>query len=150
MQSSMSAHPKSRARYPIVPRLSDPKPQHLGSDTREAERETALVRSPRVVLVAFLAGLALSLLGVTVALVRGVVLWRQAKRTGGALSAEMSTFEEGAERAERHLAEWERSSAELERALEQLRRSRAGLQVLLDSVERAQARIRWLRVFVPR
>jgi exonuclease VII small subunit len=103
-----------------------------------------------VILLAFLAALVLSVVGLTVAVVRGVGFWRQTKRTGSALAEEISTFEEKAALAERHLGEWERSSAELERALERLRRSRARLRVLLAAIERAQARVRWLRVFIPR
>ncbi len=103
-----------------------------------------------MILVALLAGLGLFVVGMTVAVVRGVGLWRHTRRTGGAFVAELSTFEEKTARAERHLAEWERSNADLQRALAGLRNSRAHLQVLLGSVERAQARVRWLRVFAPR
>jgi hypothetical protein len=103
-----------------------------------------------VVLLALLGGLALLLAGTVVAVVRGIRLWRQTKRTGSVFATELATFEAKAQQAELHLAEWERSSAELERALEQLRGSRARLQVLVSAIERAQARTRWLRVFVAR
>lgn len=105
---------------------------------------------PRMVLLAFLVGLGLSLAGLTVVVLRALALWRQVKRSGGAIGAELSAFEERAGRAEAHLAQWERASADLDRALQRLRESRARLQVLLDGVERAQARVRWLRVFFPR
>lgn len=103
-----------------------------------------------MVLPALLVGLLLFAAGLAVVVVRGVGLWRQTRRTGGALGTELSSFEEKTARAERHLAEWERSNADLQRALAGLRNSRAHLQVLLGSVERAQARVRWLRVFAPR
>jgi cell division protein FtsB len=103
-----------------------------------------------VVLVAFLAGLAFVALGTTVVVVRALGLWRQTKRTGKAVGAQLSSFERRTAQSERHLAQWERSNAELQRAIERLRSSRARLQVLLDSVEQASARVRWLRVFLPR
>jgi exonuclease VII small subunit len=103
-----------------------------------------------VVLVAFLAGATLALSGGAVALVRGIRLWRQTKRTGGAFVRELASFEERSAHIERHLAEWERSNASLEVALERLRASRARLQMLQNALEQAQARVRWLRVFLPR
>ena len=102
-----------------------------------------------MVLIAFLVGLGASLLGGVVAVVRGLGLWRQTKRTGAAFARELSSFEERTARTERHLAEWERSSGELDRALERLRVSRARLKVLQDALDRAQGRVRWLRVFLP-
>ena len=103
----------------------------------------------RVVLSAFLAALVVSLAATAVASVRGVGLYRQAKRTGRAFSEPLSTFEAKTAEVDRHLDAFEASSRELERAREQLRYSRARLQVLLDAIERAQSRTRWLRVFLP-
>ena len=129
----------------------------FGSNHGDNGSERASIRATgrwydrrEVVLVAFLAGLGVLLAGAIVAAVRGLRLWRQAKRTGGAFASELSSFEERATRAERHLAEWEEASGELELALERLRVSRARLRVLLDALERSQSRLRWLRVFVPR
>ncbi len=102
-----------------------------------------------MVLTAFLIGLALSLVGIFVVVVRGVALWRQGKRTGGAITSELALFEERAARTEQLLAEAERASRDLQAAIERLRVSRARLQVLLDSLEAAQRRTRWLRVFLP-
>jgi hypothetical protein len=102
-----------------------------------------------VVLAAFLAGLALALIGIAFAVARAIGLWRQAKRTGGVFVRELGSFEERSAHAERHFAEWERASADLQVAVERLRASRARLQVLQDSIAQAQARIRWLRVFLP-
>ncbi len=102
-----------------------------------------------MVLPAFLVGLAAVVAAMIFAVVRAVALWRQAKRTGGALARELSSFEERAAQAERNLAEWDRASADLEAVVERLRVSRARLQVLLDALERAQGRTRWLRVFIP-
>jgi uncharacterized protein HemX len=102
-----------------------------------------------VVLAAFLVGLALAIVGIVVAVVRGIQLWRQGKRSGGAITSELASFEEHAARTERLLAEAERASDDLQAAAERLRRSRAQLQVLLASVERARRRTRWLRAFLP-
>jgi exonuclease VII small subunit len=104
----------------------------------------------RVVLLAFLVALVVVLAALTFAVVRAIGLWRQTKRTGGALGGELASFEEKAALAERHMSEFERSSKDLEEALERLRVSRARLRVLVDAVERAQDRVRWIRVFVPR
>jgi len=102
-----------------------------------------------MVLLAFLAGLALVVIGISVAAMRGVRLWRRLKRTGGRFTAELAAFDERAARTERLLAEADRSSRDLEVALERLRVSRARLQVLLDAVERAKRRTRWVRAFLP-
>ena len=110
---------------------------------RHAEEE------PLVVLVAFLVGLALALVGIVFVAVRGLALWRDGKRSSRALTSELSLFEERAARTEQLLAEAEESSQDLQVALERLRVSRARLQVLLASLERAQRRTRWLRAFLP-
>jgi hypothetical protein len=102
-----------------------------------------------VVLLAFLIGLALALVGIVFVAFRGLALWREGKRSGRVLSSELSLFEERAARTEQLLAEAEKSSADLQVALERLRLSRARLQVLLASLERAQRRTRWLRAFLP-
>ena len=102
-----------------------------------------------MVLTAFLVGLALAIFGIVVVVVRGIQLWRRGKRSGGAITSELASFEERAARTEQLLAEAERSSQDLQAAAERLRRSRAQLQVLLASVEQAQRRTRWLRAFLP-
>lgn len=102
-----------------------------------------------MVLISFLAGLALVLLATVFCVVRGVGVWRQMKRTGRAVGAELNAFEERTVRTETLLAQAERRGGELEAALERLRVSRARLQVLRDALESAQARMRWLRAFLP-
>jgi exonuclease VII small subunit len=102
-----------------------------------------------VVLVALLVGAALAVGGATFAVLKAIVLWRQAKRTAGAFTRELGSFEEKTTRTERHLAEWETASANLDAALERLRASRARLRVLEDALDQAQARVRWLRVLLP-
>lgn len=100
-------------------------------------------------LAAFLVGLALAVAGIVFVVIRGIQLWRHGKRSGSAITSELTSFEERAARTERLLAEAEQSSQELQAAAERLRRSRAQLQVLLASLERAQRRTRWLRAFLP-
>jgi len=102
-----------------------------------------------VVLTAFLVGLVLGLAGIFVVLVRGIALWRQGKRTGGAITKELDLFEERAARTEQLLAEAELASRDVQAAAERLRVSRARLQVLLASLDTAKRRTRWLRVFLP-
>ena len=102
-----------------------------------------------MVLTAFLVGLAVAVAAIVFVVVRGFGLWRQAKRTGGVLSAELASFEERAARTERLLGEAERSSKDLEAAVERLRVSRARLHVLVGSLETARRRARWMRVFIP-
>jgi hypothetical protein len=102
-----------------------------------------------VILTAFLVGLTLSLVGTFVAVVRGLALWRDGKRTGGAFTSELALFEERAARTEELLAEADRASQDLQDATERLRISRAQLNVLLESLETARRRTRWLRAFLP-
>jgi Tfp pilus assembly protein PilN len=102
-----------------------------------------------VILTAFLVGLVLVLAAAVVVAIRAVELWRQGKRTGGAITKELALFEERSARTERLLAEADRASQDLQAATERLRLSRARLQVLLGSLEEARRRTRWLRVFLP-
>lgn len=102
-----------------------------------------------MILAAFLVGLALTLVGLVVAAIRGFALWRQGKRTSGLFSSELALFEERSARTEELLAEADRSNQELQAATERLRVSRAQLEVLLGSIETAKQRTRWLRAFLP-
>ena len=102
-----------------------------------------------MILTAFLVGLALSLVGIFVVVVRGVALWRQGKRTGGLFTNELELFEERSARTEQLLAEADRANEDLQVATARLRASRAQLEVLLGSIETARTRTRWLRAFLP-
>jgi hypothetical protein len=102
-----------------------------------------------VVLTAFLIGLVLGVVGLFVVVIRAVALWRQGKRTGKAMTAELALFDERSARTEQLLADAERAQADLQAATERLRVSRAQLQVLLGSLEGARRSTRWLRVFLP-
>jgi hypothetical protein len=109
----------------------------------------ALLRSPAVVLLAFLAGLALVVAATVFSTVRALRFWRQAKHTGAALAGEVALFEERSARTEKLLAEADRAGGDLQLALERLRVSRARLQVLTGELGRAQKRVGWLRAFLP-
>jgi hypothetical protein len=102
-----------------------------------------------VVLLAFLFGLVAVVAATGFCVVRGLRLWRQAKRTGGVLSVEVARFEERSARTARLLEESDRANRDLQDALERLRVSRARMQVLTKSLARAQDRVRWLRSFLP-
>ncbi|MCE3286487.1 MAG: hypothetical protein K0S64_93 [Gaiellaceae bacterium] len=102
-----------------------------------------------MILIAFLVGLVLSLVGLFVAVVRAIALWRQGKRTGGKFGDELTLFEERSARTEQLLAESDRASQDLQAATARLRASRAQLDVLLGTLADAQRRTRWLRVFLP-
>jgi len=126
------------------------KTSHLGSHNHETGSQSGRWYDRReVVLYAFVVGLAVAVVAIVFASVQGVGLWRQAKRTGGLFSTELSSFDERAARAERLLADSDRSSQDLGAAVARLRVSRARLDVLLSSLEAAQRRTRWLRVLVP-
>jgi hypothetical protein len=98
---------------------------------------------------AFLVSLLLCLAATAFTTVRGVVLYRDARRVGGVFETELSAFEERTARTEELLARAESSSHELEAALARLRVSQARLQVLRSALESSQARVRWLRAFLP-
>lgn len=102
-----------------------------------------------MILLSFLAGLLLVVGATVYVVVQGISLWRQAKRSGGAFTSELASFEERAARTDRLLAEFDRASQDLLAAQERLRISRARLQVLTGSLEKAQRKTAWLRAFVP-
>ncbi len=102
-----------------------------------------------MLLITFLAGLLVVVVTGTFCVVRGLSAWRQLKRTGKTMGAELDALEARTARTETLLAQAERRGAELEAALERLRLSRARVQVLRGAIESAQARTRWLRAFLP-
>jgi biopolymer transport protein ExbB/TolQ len=102
-----------------------------------------------MVLIALLVGVVAVVAATVFCAVRGMQLWRQARRTGGALGAEVAKFEERSRRTEQLLAEADRANQDLQTALERLRADRARLQVLTGALERAKQRTRWLRAYLP-
>jgi len=102
-----------------------------------------------MVLGAFLVSLLLFLAAAAFTTVRGVGLYRDVRRVGGAFETELSAFEERTARTEELIARSESSSRELEAALARLRVSQARLQVLRSALESSQDKVRWLRALLP-
>lgn len=102
-----------------------------------------------MVLASLLVALVLFLAAATLTTVRGVGLWRDAKRSGGAFEAELAAFEERTARTEELLAKAQTSSRDLEAALARLRVSQARLHVLRSALDGSRAKVRWLRAFLP-
>ena len=102
-----------------------------------------------MVLISVLVGVAAVVAGLVFCILRGFQLWRQARRTGGALGTEVAKFEDRSQRTEQLLAEADRANQDLQAALERLRADRARLQVLTGALERAKQRTRWLRAYLP-
>ncbi len=101
-----------------------------------------------VILTAFLIASVLVLIGIVVAAVRGLALWREGKRIGGAFTSELALFEERSARTEQLLADADRASQDLRAATERLRISRAARGAARIARDRP-ARTRWLRAFLP-
>ena len=101
-----------------------------------------------MVLASFLVALVLFLAAATFTTVRGVGLWRDAKRSGGAFEAELAAFEERTARTEELLAKAETSSRDLEAALAGSACRRRGCRCCLGA-RRAPRQVRWLRAFLP-
>ena len=96
-----------------------------------------------IVLVAGIAG------GLAFAIWRGIVLWRQLKRSGSAFATESSRITAAAGEIQAHL---DRASASSERLAETNRRlaeARAGLDVQLQALREARHTVRRVLWFVP-
>ena len=87
---------------------------------------------------ALAASLALAAAGIAFAVVRGLGLWRTAKRSGGALTEKIEEVAQKAEGIEEHLARAEEASARLREATGRLGQSRARLD--LSSARSAKRR----------
>jgi hypothetical protein len=97
-------------------------------------------------LVVFLAG---SLGGLAYAIVRGIALWRQLKRTGRTFGDEAARIAEVVEGIQAHLDKASASSGHLSDASKRLAVSRAVLDVQLQALKEARHTIRRLLWFVP-
>jgi hypothetical protein len=98
--------------------------------------------------------LAASLLAVvaasTVTTVRGIGLFRDAKRVGGRFGQEVAGIERGTAAIEGHLTNAAESSEALSRAVARLNASRTRLNVLLAAIEDARATVRLVTAYLPR
>ena len=113
-------------------------------------RVAAIIVAP---VVAFWIALAVLLLavvgGIAYAVVRGIALWRQVKRTGGTLSAESARIADATADIQEHLDRASASGASLGVAGERLAVSRAKLDVQLQALREARQTMRRLLWFLP-
>ena len=87
--------------------------------------------------------------GIVYAVVRGLALWRQIKRTGSSFSAESERIAETSVQMQVHLDRASASGARLAGATERLATSRARLEVQLQAVSEARHTMRRLLWFLP-
>lgn len=99
-----------------------------------------------IALAFYLAGLVAGLLYVVF---RGLALWRQVKRTGGAFGAESARIAEVTEQIQEHLDRAGASSARLGAVAARLALSRAKLDVQLQAIREARHTVRRLLWFLP-
>ena len=113
-------------------------------------RVAAIIVAP---VVAFWIALAVLLLavvgGIAYAVVRGIALWRQVKRTGGTLSAESARIADATADIQEHLDRASASGVSLGDAGERLAVSRAKLDVQLQALREARQTMRRLLWFLP-
>ena len=87
--------------------------------------------------------------GLVFVVVRGLQLYRTAKRSGAALTTEMDRINAVSLEIERHMAEAEAAQERLGAATSRLAISRARLDVQLAAVRQARAEMRRVFWFVP-
>jgi hypothetical protein len=87
--------------------------------------------------------------GVVYAVLRGLSMWRQIKRTGGSLGTETARISEASERIQVHLDRASASQARLADAANRLAISRARLDVQLAAVREARQAMRRMLWFLP-
>ena len=87
--------------------------------------------------------------GIAFAVVRGLRLWRQLKRTGGSFTSEADRISATAASISDQLERASASAAELKAASERLERSRAALDVQLAAVHEARRAVKRAFWFLP-
>ena len=87
--------------------------------------------------------------GIAYAVVRGLAMWRQIKRTNGTFSAESARISEASAQIQEHLDRASASSARLADAAARLATSRAKLDVQLQALQEARRTVRRVLWFVP-
>ena len=87
--------------------------------------------------------------GIAYVVVRGLQLWRRAKRTGALFVAESERISGVVAQMEGHLSEASAASARLREATALLAESRARLDVQLAAVREARTQVRRMLWFVP-
>jgi hypothetical protein len=87
--------------------------------------------------------------GIAYVVVRGIALWRQVKRTGGAFGDEAGRISEVSAQIQGHLDRASVSSGKLAEASQRLAVSRARLDVQLGAVREARHTVRRVLWFLP-
>ena len=87
--------------------------------------------------------------GIAYAVVRGITMWRQIKRTGATLTAETDRIADASARIQEHLDRASASSARLGDAAGRLAVSRAKLDMQLQAVREARRTVRRVLWFLP-
>ena len=87
--------------------------------------------------------------GIAFCVVRGLQLYRDAKRAGGRITSEMERISDVTRQIERHSAQAAAAADRLHRATGRLAQSRARLDVQLAAIREAQAQLRRTFWFVP-
>jgi hypothetical protein len=87
--------------------------------------------------------------GIAFAVIRGIALWRDIKRSSAALGAEMALIGDATLQIDHHLAAAEAASGRLHASMERLAVSRARLEIQLAAVQEARAQVRRVFWFVP-
>ena len=87
--------------------------------------------------------------GLVYAVLRGLALWRQVKRTSGAFGDETARIAEATEQIQEHLDRASASSERLSAVAERLAVSRAKLDVQLQAIREARHAMRRLLWFLP-
>jgi chromosome segregation ATPase len=87
--------------------------------------------------------------GVAYATIRGLQLYRNAKRSGAAITSEMDRISAATLEIEHQMAKAEAATARLNAATDRLTASRARLDVQLAAVRQARAQVRRVFWFVP-
>jgi predicted DNA-binding protein (UPF0251 family) len=87
--------------------------------------------------------------GTVFVVIRGLQLYREAKRVGGVLGAEVDRINVSAARIEVQLRKADEAKARLQEAADRLAVSRAKLNVQVAAVREARAQVRRVFWFVP-
>ncbi len=87
--------------------------------------------------------------GIAYCVVRGLQLYRDAKRAGGTITAEMDRINEVTRQIERHQTKAADAAERLQGATGRLAMSRARLEVQLAAIREAQAQLRRTFWFIP-
>jgi len=87
--------------------------------------------------------------GIAYAVVRGLVMWRQIKRTGATINAETARIADASAQIQEHLDRASASSALLGDASARLATSRAKLDVQLQALRESRRTVRRVLWFLP-